>query len=195
MEERGEARFDVHHAVAVHVLHHFVGDAFEGLCGLHHATRVREPFEIHRQAAALSAAVKPPREIARVGGWQAFVTLLLREVDDGLRPQAPVEMVVQEHLGQGSNQRGVHLHRGSPATHGAPGVDSLTSHSAGWFTSDSVASPGPQTLPARVSTDCSRTKRRLSTRWSEWSLNRTAGSRPPARTCGSWSRARTRSQP
>ena len=44
MEDRGKARFDVHHAVLVHVLHHFVGDAFE---------RLRRSASRHRCARSL----------------------------------------------------------------------------------------------------------------------------------------------
>jgi hypothetical protein len=69
-----------------------------------------ESFQIQRQTTSLGAAVKPPGEIVYVGGREAFVALLLREVDDGLRPQATIEMVVKDHLGQGTNERFVNLH-------------------------------------------------------------------------------------
>ena len=111
VENRREARLDVHHAVAVHVFDHFVGDAFERLGGLHDAAGVREALEIERQAAALGAAVKPLGEIAGVGGREAVVTLLPGQLDDRLRPQAAVEMIVQQHLGQRSNRPFVNLHR------------------------------------------------------------------------------------
>ena len=105
VEDRRETRLDVHHAVVVHVLDHLVGDALERLGGLHHAAGVREAFEVERQAAALRAAVKPLGQLAGVGGRQRGVALVPGQLDDRLRPQAAVEMVVQEDLGQRADER------------------------------------------------------------------------------------------
>ena len=105
MEDRRETRLDVHHTVFVHILHHFVGDAFEALLRLHHTTRVREPFQVHRQAAALSAAVKPLGQLARVCCRKRFVVLVSGQLDRRLGSQAAIEVVVQEDLGQRADER------------------------------------------------------------------------------------------
>src|SRR5215831_2343267 len=110
MEDRRETRLDVGDAVAMHVFDHLVGDALERLGRLHHAGRVRESLEVEREAAPLRAAMKPPGEIARISGGEVFVPLFLRQFDDGLRPQAAVEVIVQQHLGQRSNQLLVDFH-------------------------------------------------------------------------------------
>ena len=104
VEDGREPRLDVHHAVPVHVLDHFVGDPLEGLLGLHHATGVRESFQVQRQTATLCAAVKPPGQLASVGCRKRLVVLIPGKLDRRLRPQTPVEMVVQEDLGQGLNE-------------------------------------------------------------------------------------------
>jgi hypothetical protein len=104
MEDWGKPCFDIHDSVLVHVLHHFVSDALEAFVGLHHATGVREAFEIERQTAPLGAAVKPRGQVARIGRRQRVVTLILRQLDDRLRPQPAIEMVVQQNLWQRSNE-------------------------------------------------------------------------------------------
>src|SRR5262245_50737787 len=113
VEHGREARFDVHDAVAVHVLDHLVGDTLERGVGLHHAARVSKPFEVQRQAAALRPAVKPGGELARVAGGQRVVALFARQLDCRRRPQAAVEVVVQEDLGHGSDRRVIELHEHS----------------------------------------------------------------------------------
>ena len=49
MEAWCEARLGIDHAVAVHVLDEFKGDAIERVARLHHGTGVREAFEVERQ--------------------------------------------------------------------------------------------------------------------------------------------------
>ena len=105
MEDRRETRLDVHHTVFMHLLHHFVGDAFEALLRLHHTTRVREPFQIHRQTAPLSAAVKPLGQLACVCCRKRFVVLVSGQLDRRLGSQAAIEMVVQEDLRQRADER------------------------------------------------------------------------------------------
>ena len=78
---------------------------------MHHATGVRESFQVQRQAASLRAAVKPFAERARVVGGQRRVALIQRQVDRRLRPQAAVEMIVQQDLGQRSNKGVAQLHK------------------------------------------------------------------------------------
>ena len=94
VEDRREPRLDVHDAVVAHVLEHFVGDTLERLFGLHDAAGVRESFEIERQAAALRAAMKPVGQLAGIARGQLLVLLIAGELDDRLRTQTTVEVIV-----------------------------------------------------------------------------------------------------
>ena len=109
MEKRRKTRFDVHHAVPVHVLHHLVGHTSRASAVCITPQVWANPSRYNGRLPRWGRG-KPPGEIVYVGGREAFVALLLREVDDGLRPQATIEMVVKDHLGQGPNERFVNLH-------------------------------------------------------------------------------------
>jgi len=45
--------------------------------------------------------MEPLSELDRIGRRETVVSLLPRELDDGLRPQAAVEVIVEQHLGRG----------------------------------------------------------------------------------------------
>jgi len=96
-----ETHFGVHHAVGGEILRAFEGHALDGVTVLHDPDGVGEGLEIEHEIVALGAAVEPAREIVDVGGGESLVTELGSEFDDGGRPQATVEVVVQEDLGVG----------------------------------------------------------------------------------------------
>ena len=100
MKNRRKPRFDVDDAIIFHVLERFVGDAFERFLGLHHPAGVLETLKVQRQAAAVRVGAKPFGEIFGIGRGQLVVSGLLRQFDDGLRPQSPVEMIVKQDLRQ-----------------------------------------------------------------------------------------------
>jgi hypothetical protein len=77
---------------------------------------MHEPFEVERQAAALGAAVKPFGQLAGVGRRQASVFLLARQLDDGLRAKAAIEMIVKEDFGKGVDGDGCALASGRSYT-------------------------------------------------------------------------------
>ena len=93
-----EPDLGVHDAVGGEVLGALGGDALDRVAVLHHADRVGERLEVEHEVVALGAAVEPGRELLDVGRRQLAVVELLGELDDGRRPQAAVEVVVQEHL-------------------------------------------------------------------------------------------------
>ncbi len=89
----------------MHLLHHFVGDAFEALfrCITPHVCA--NPSRYTGRLAPLSAAVKPLGQLARVCCRKRFVVLVSGQLDRRLGSQAAIEMVVQEDLGQRADER------------------------------------------------------------------------------------------
>ncbi len=92
-----------------HVGEHLVRHALEGLGRLHDAGGMREPFEEERQAAAAGAALKPGGELSGVGRRE-IVLLIARQLHNRLRPQAAVEVIVQQHFRQEADGRVVERH-------------------------------------------------------------------------------------
>src|SRR5699024_2758129 len=75
----------------------------------HHGHGVREGLQVELQRARTGRLHEPLRQLLRVVGRQP-VSVLGGDLDHGLWSQAPVELVVQEHFGQGSDgvTRGTH---------------------------------------------------------------------------------------
>ncbi len=67
---------------------------------LHDADGVLEGLEVELERLPVRAAPEPRRELGDVLGRQVRVPELAREVDDGRRAQAAVEMVVEQRLGR-----------------------------------------------------------------------------------------------
>ena len=100
------AHLGVDDAVGGQVLGALVGDPLDRVAVLHHADGVGERLEVQHEVVALGAAVEPLGELVDVGGRQAVVAVLAGQLDDRGRPQATVEVVVQQHLGRPGQQLG-----------------------------------------------------------------------------------------
>ena len=110
MKNRRKSRFDVYHAIVLHVLERFVSDAFERLLRLHHTARVLETLQIQRQAAAVRIAAEPVGEFFGISRGKPIVSRLLRQLDDRCRSQSAVEMLVKQDLGKPSKEFRAELH-------------------------------------------------------------------------------------
>ncbi len=108
----GEAALGVHDAIGCQVLGALVGDALQGLGGLHHPDGVREPLQVQLQRLAVSPPGEPHRQLLRVAGRQARIALLGRQIGDGGGAQPAVQVVVQQHLGSGADRLGRRRGRG-----------------------------------------------------------------------------------
>ncbi len=93
-----EPHLGVHDAVVRQVLRAFAGDADQRLGRLHHADRVRERLEVQDQVLAAGAPRHPRAELRGVGGRKIRVPGLVGELDDRVRSEAAVEMVVEQDL-------------------------------------------------------------------------------------------------
>src|SRR5688572_28470211 len=103
-EDRRITDLRVHDPIARQILAAFVSDALDRLDGLHDRDRVREAAKVERLRSAGRARMEPSCELARISGGQALVLLVTRELDDRVRTQPAVEMVVKQHLRRGTER-------------------------------------------------------------------------------------------
>lgn len=104
----GEAHFGIHHTVVGEVLGTFSRHPANRVLGLHDRQGVLERLQIPDQGSAVGGIDEPLTQLLGVGGGQSVVTAGSGEVDDGLRSQAAVEVVVQQDLGQCADLVEVH---------------------------------------------------------------------------------------
>ena len=119
VKARGKAHLGIDHAVMEHVLDELEGHALQRGPRLHHANGVLEAFEVERERAAIRAAKKPRGQFLGVAGRETGVIFRLREIDDGLRAQAAVEVFMEQDFGQG-----LEIHRHELSSSGARGAAS-----------------------------------------------------------------------
>ena len=93
----GVADLGVDDAVRGEVLHALAGDPGEGSAGLHHRDGVVERLQVAHQRAGVRGVGEPLAQRGRVARGQ-LVADLRGEVQDGLRAQPTVEVVVQQDL-------------------------------------------------------------------------------------------------
>ena len=86
-------------SVAREILAALVGNALEGLLGLHDRDRVREATEVERQRPRRCTRVEPPRELRGVSRGQSAITLISGQLDDRAGAQTSIEVVVEENFG------------------------------------------------------------------------------------------------
>jgi hypothetical protein len=96
---RGESHFGVDHPVGGQVLRTLGGDPGQCLPGLHHRDRVPERVQVELQVTAVRAAAQPLGDLADVLRGQFVVANLPGQFHHGGRPEATVQVVVQQHLG------------------------------------------------------------------------------------------------
>ncbi len=93
-----EPHFCVHDAVCGEVDRGLVGDPMQRGLGLHHRERVLERREVLENVARVGSTPEPRRELVNVRRRQLPVADRIGQLDDRLRPQPAVEVVVQQHL-------------------------------------------------------------------------------------------------
>ena len=94
----GVADLGVHDAVGGQVLDALAGHPGDPRGGLHDRDGVVEGLQVAHQRAAVGRLAEPPAQGVGVRGGQV-VPALAGQLDDGLRPQSAVEVVVQQDLG------------------------------------------------------------------------------------------------
>ena len=103
---RGHPHLCVHHPVGGQVGGALGCDALDRLAPLHQRHHMGKRLQVQAQVTPVGAAVKPLRQLDRVGAGQSVVTGLLGQLDQRARPGATVEVIVQQHLGCGRNRLG-----------------------------------------------------------------------------------------
>ena len=96
---RCPAHFAVHHAVVREVLHELLGDAEQAFLGLHDGDGVVERLKVADQRAGVGGFAEPFAQRDGVCGREG-VAHCLRQLNDGGRAQAAVQVVVKGYLGQ-----------------------------------------------------------------------------------------------
>ena len=134
----GVADLGVDDAVGGQVLDALAGDPGDGRAGLHHGDGVVEGLEVAHQRAGVGRLDEPAAQRLRVGGRE-LVADLGGELDDRLRPQPTVEVVVQQDLGRrGAPARGW-AGQGWPTSRAQPSSAILSQPMRTFTTLDEVA--------------------------------------------------------
>ncbi len=71
-----------------------------------------EPFEEQREASALCTSLKPCGKLAGVFRRQLGIFLVPRQIDDSLRTNAAVEVIVKKNFGNRAKKTFGQLHGG-----------------------------------------------------------------------------------
>src|SRR5688572_22146730 len=100
METGRETDLRVHHSVLVHGLDELEGDTLQRGACLHEGASVAKPLQLKRQRSALRSTMRPGREFIRFVRGQLGVSDIERQIDDRLRPETPVQMLVKEDFRQ-----------------------------------------------------------------------------------------------
>ena len=116
----GVAALGVDDAVGGEVLRALAGDAEEALAGLHDGQGVVERLEVARQGAGVGALAEPGAERSGLGRGQGVVADVRGQLDDGLRAQPAVEVVVQQDLGRAAQVVDAHALAHASVSGGRP---------------------------------------------------------------------------
>ena len=98
MKLGGKAHLGVDDPVLDQVLDALGRDALERLASLHHADGVGEARQVAHQVVSGRSRHEPRRELLRIGRRQLPVALFGGELHHRCRPQAAVEVIVEEHF-------------------------------------------------------------------------------------------------
>ena len=90
---------DVHDAVRVHVLDHFVRNPLERFLRLHHAAGVSEPFKVEGEASPSGSPVEPGRKFLHILSREIVVSRVPGKLDNRGRAKSAVKVVVEEDFG------------------------------------------------------------------------------------------------
>ena len=90
-------------AVCGHVLGRFGGGPHQGFFRLGHPDGVGEGLQVQLEVPAVGSSGEPLRQLVDILGRKAGVALLLGQLDHGGRAHTAVEVIVEQHLGRGSD--------------------------------------------------------------------------------------------
>ena len=99
----GVAALGVDHAVGGEVEDALAGDPAQALGRLHDREGVVEGLEVAHERPGVGALAEPLAQAVGVAGRQPGIPDLVGDLDDGLRAQAAVEVVVQQRLGRAAD--------------------------------------------------------------------------------------------
>src|SRR3984957_741778 len=136
----GEAHLRVHDPVGGKVLGALGRDPDQRLAGLHDRDRVLERVQVVLQVAAVRAAPQPRLDLAHVLGREPVVSDLTGQVHHRGCAEAAIQVVVQQHLGNGPDllecgTHGLHCHRRSLPGDLSQAIDDQRQR-AGWLVAD-----------------------------------------------------------
>ena len=112
VKDRREAGFKIDHAILAQIFGLLVGDPLQRLFGLHDCDGVGKAFQIFGETAFVGALMKPLRQRCGIAGRKVRVFCFFRQVNDGLRPQHAVEVLMQEHFWQAIQSGFIKFHEG-----------------------------------------------------------------------------------
>jgi hypothetical protein len=95
MKNRRKSSLEIDDAIAMEVLGLLVSNSLQRLFRLHNGNGVRETPQILGQAALIRPAMEPFTEFLGIAGRKLCVPGVASELDDRLRPQYTVEVLVQ----------------------------------------------------------------------------------------------------
>ena len=106
-----EPHLGVDDAVGGQVLRAFGGHPDQRIRRLHDGDGVPEGVQVQLELAVMGRTGQPGGQPAGVGGREAGVAVLGRELDDRLRSQAAVEVIMQQHLRRAADVSDCERHR------------------------------------------------------------------------------------
>src|ERR1700722_757935 len=89
-----KASLKIHDPISTQIFCLFVGDALQRFLRLHDRDRMREALEIFRQTPLIGSAKEPLRKRLRRMGWKLCVVCVFCQLNDGLRSQHAIQMLV-----------------------------------------------------------------------------------------------------
>src|SRR5574344_377304 len=98
MENRSEAHFSIDYVLGCQIQDVFVGDSFKCLFGLHDSYGVLKGLQIKRKAFLVAASDEEGGKAVNVIIWKLH-SLLMSKVQNRLRAEASVHVVMKFHLG------------------------------------------------------------------------------------------------
>lgn len=98
---RSQTQLSVDDIVGSQIFDGLTSHTRQRLSGLHDSTGVREGSQVARQRSGVAGVNKPLLQLIRIGGRQLIgVTAVRGQVDNGLRAQTTIEVIMKQYLGQ-----------------------------------------------------------------------------------------------
>ena len=100
VKDRSKPGLKINDTVSTEIFGLFVRHALQRLFRLHDRNRMREPFQIFCETSLIRAAEEPLGKSIGIVCRKAFVPGISRQINDGLRSQHAIQMLVQEDFGK-----------------------------------------------------------------------------------------------